>query len=236
MNEPFSLTVACKKCGRTVDTEDLDMEFLVAGCSHCSTLFSFSDQVKSADKRPVPRSPVPMPKGISVEDSGKQLTISRKWFGPAVIFIILFTLFWNGFMLVWYTIAVSQQEWLMAVFGSLHLAVGLGLLYYSPAGIFNTTTIDVIKDGFEIKHGPIPYPGHLLMLSESIQQLYCREKVNQGKNGTTCTYELHALTRDGKDERILKGLSQREQVLFLEQEIEKYIGITDTPVPGEIFR
>jgi hypothetical protein len=44
---------------------------------------------------------------------------------------------------------------------------------------------------------------------------------------------VSALLRDGRERKIMSGLDSPEEALFVESEIEKYLGITDRPVAGE---
>jgi hypothetical protein len=66
-------------------------------------------------------------------------------------------------------------------------------------------------------------------------QVYTKEVRHGGKGGGTRTYELHALTRDGRSVKLVSGLAGLDsaQALFIEKEIEKYLGIKDVPVEGE---
>ncbi|BAC08651.1 serine/threonine protein kinase [Thermosynechococcus vestitus] len=46
----------------------------------------------------------------------------------SLFFLIPFAVAWNGFLVVWYSLAIASGFWLMAVFATGHLAVGLGLI------------------------------------------------------------------------------------------------------------
>lgn len=49
-------------------------------------------------------------------------------FNISLLFLIPFAVAWNGFLVVWYTLALSAGNWFMAIFATGHLAVGLGLI------------------------------------------------------------------------------------------------------------
>lgn len=87
-----------------------------------------------------------------------------------------------------------------------------------------------------IRHGPIPAWGNRKINPAEIKQVYSREKVSHGKHGPNYSYEMHAATRSGKDIKLLAGLENKEQALYIEQEIERYQRIKDEPVAGEIPR
>lgn len=136
------MQLTCKQCGAEIPADHINLDRLIAKCSVCNAVFSFAAQFGQSETSPTfNRIAVPMPKGFTVDDLGGQLKITRRWFGPKIIALAFFALFWDGFMVVWYGIALWNQIWFMALFGLLHLAVGLGITYYVLAGFVNRTFI-----------------------------------------------------------------------------------------------
>jgi hypothetical protein len=231
------MQIDCRQCSAEIPAENVNLNRLVAKCSECNSVFSIADRFADADGyQHFERIDVPMPKGFEVEGLGGELQITRRWFSPQLIVLTVFALFWNGFMAVWFGIAISQRIWLMALFGIVHAMVGIGLAYYVLAGYFNTTLVRVGMGELSISQGPFPYPGNKRLDSVSIKQLYCKERSHRGEDLTGWSYELHIVTTDGKHEKLLTGLDESEQALYLEQEIERYLGIEDRPVRGELGR
>jgi hypothetical protein len=230
--------VTCKQCGAPIGAEALNLDRLVAKCAFCNAVFSFADQLEPAEQpRPAAeRFAVPMPKGFDVQARTGQLQIVRKWFSGLYIFLTVFTLFWNGFMVVWFTIALTQGIWPMAAFGTLHGAVGIGLLYYTLAGYLNKTVIQVDRRELTITHGPLPWPGNRRLNPFDLAQLYTRERLHHHRNSTSTTYEVYAILQDGTRQKLLSGLHEIEQALYIEQEIERFLEIEDRPVRGELAR
>ncbi|MBC2604700.1 hypothetical protein [Pelagicoccus albus] len=177
---------------------------------------------------------IPLPKSIELLSEYDAVVIRRTWKSAVAYFLLLFSLFWNGFMVVWMGIALSKGEWMMAAFGSIHATVGLALIYYTVALFLNKT--DVRIDGYtlSIKHYPVPTFGNKSVPVESIRQVYSTEKITRGKNGTNVTYQIHYLDQDNRQAKLLSGLSQAEQAHFIEAEIEKTLGIKNRPVQGEM--
>ena len=50
-------------------------------------------------------------------DLGTTLEIRRRWFTAAVLFLVFFCVFWNGFMIVWHGMAFASGAWFMSLFG-----------------------------------------------------------------------------------------------------------------------
>jgi hypothetical protein len=228
----------CKSCGATIGPENFVERLAMARCGHCGTVFAVSGLPTPAGAAPppAPRVKVPMPRGIQVEELGGLLEIRRRWFGPAFIFLAFFCVVWNGFMIVWHVMAWSMGAWFMSLFGLLHTAVGIGLAWFTLAGLLNTTTIRARRGLIEIASGPIPCGGNTTLTTDDLAQLYCKERVSHSKNGTSCAYEVLAVTKANVRKTLLKNLTEADQALFIEQELERFLGIEDRPVPGEIAR
>jgi hypothetical protein len=226
----------CPYCGSEVPAEHVNLDRLIAKCAGCNAVFSFEDQIDLPGMQPLKRLDVPLPKGIELANNGYDLTIIRRWFSLKYIFLTFFCLFWDGFLLFWYSMALSQRIWIMALFATGHAAVGVFLTYTTIAGYLNRTTITVSHTALAVSHGPLPWPGHKQLDSAGIRQMYCKEQIHRGKNSTTYTYEVHVALNTGKDEKLVTGLENSEQALYLEQEIERFLRIQDQPVRGELSR
>ena len=82
--------------------------------------------------------PVPCPEHFSVKDDGSTLRIRYWWVwsrftGPATICLL-----WNGFLVGWYWNAIrdgSRFMWLAMFITLPHAIIGLGVVYYTVAGL-----------------------------------------------------------------------------------------------------
>ena len=232
------IELSCKNCGATLQPENVSLPLCVARCPHCGAVFAIADPSRGesaagAAWRPRPR--VPMPPRVDVLDLGNHLEIRRSWFSPMLFFLLFFCIFWNGFMVVWHVMAISMGAWFMSVFGLLHTAVGLGLAYGTLAGFVNQTVIRVGQGLLEVQHGPLPWLGNKTLPAHEVQQLYCQEHVHHGKNGSSVTYSVELVRNEGR-ETLIKSLSECDQALFIEQELERFLKIEDQPVRGELAR
>ena len=228
------MQIKCKSCSRDIAASDVNIDQLVAKCSYCSAVFDFSDQLERSATA-TPRAEVQLPPGISVSQERGELLIRHRWFKPLFIFLAFFALVWDCFMVGWFYAALTDGIYIMAAFGIIHAGVGVGLTYYVIAGFFNTTTITVSRREIDVRHRPLFFPGTTLNPA-LLEQLYCKEKVHHNRRSTNYTYELHALAQDGTHKKLVGGLDEADQVLFLEQQIEAYLNIQDRPTQarGEV--
>lgn len=160
------------------------------------------------------------------------MRIEWRWFRPASLFLLGFCVFWDGFLVVWYSVAFSSGEMVMALFPLLHVAVGLGLSYTALASLLNRTVVEVRPHELSITHGPIPWRG-VRVARGALTQLYVEEKVSRSKNGTTVTWTVSAVLNTGRRQVLLTGLDEKGQALYLERALEARLGIVPEPVEGE---
>lgn len=175
----------------------------------------------------------PLPQNLELITEYDAIVIRRTWKSALAYFLVVFTLIWNTFMVVWMSIAISQGVWMMAAFGSIHAAVGLFLIYYTIALFVNKTDIRIDAYYLTVKHHPLRWMGQSQTPVEDVQQIYCKEKITRNKNSTSITYEVHYIDRNNKQKKLLSGLNDSSQAQFIEAEIEKVLGIKDRPVTGE---
>jgi hypothetical protein len=234
--------------------ENINIQMAIAKCNICSAVFSFYDEIapppggggagllgalgsaltkglgEAGQKdRPV-RSQftnLGLPKGFSLENTGEELRIKRRWFSPLFIFLTVFAVFWDGFLLVWFFIALTNGEPVMAAAGSFHALVGIGLTYFVVAGYINSTLIAVNWEHLIIYHYPLPWPGTKTLKTPDIDQLYCK-RIRGSKGGVS--YDVRVVLKDGKDLKIVGSLPEDTQALFIEQEVENRLKIKDRPV------
>ena len=190
-------------------------------------------------KEPVERAPVPLPDGFRVEEDGRNLRVQWRWFRPRAILLAFFCVGWNSALVSWYWALLGPEarepDLLGLLFPVAHVAVGLGLTYYTLALFLNTSTVAVNRVRLRIQHAPLPWRPTPNLSSRSIEQLYVMRHVSNRKNGLAAvTYDLRAVTREDRALKLLGGLDDLHQALWLEQEIERQLDIRDRPVAGEV--
>jgi hypothetical protein len=179
----------------------------------------------------------PIPEHISMEQTADGLLFSYRWFSPAFIFIALFAVVWDGFLVFWYSVVTSEgAPMVMLLFPIIHVLVGIGITYFALAGFYNRTLVLVGEGKLSIQHVPLPWPGNRVLLAADLVQLYSKERVIRTRNGAQMKYQLNAITRENKTITLMSNLTAPDQVRYLEHKLEEYLGITDVPVQGEMPR
>ena len=179
---------------------------------------------------------VPVPEKWQVDAKPGSLLVKWRWLSVAALFLVPFTLFWNGIMLTMaFGMSDGLKDPLKLLFALLipHVWIGIGLAYYCVALFLNSTTVKVIDGQLHVKHGPLPWRGTKAIPVRDLQQLFVVEK--RGSKGSI-SYELCALMRDGRRQSILTGLTSDGAARFLEVRLEQVMNITDQAVEGELRR
>ncbi len=227
--------LSCPSCGERINAEDIDLTSALAKCAACHAVFGIGEQVAGAP-RTTKRPRVELPRGMTVERGSRGILISRRWFGYHAFFLLFFSFIWNGFLLFWYTAAFSSDDpdIMMILFPIIHVAVGIGITYYTATLFLNRTNVGITRGELVIQHGPLPWAGNLALPARSIKQLFCKRVVKRNKNSTYYRYEVHALNEVGRRKRLLANLTTEEQAVFLEQELEDFLRIEDEHVEGQL--
>lgn len=234
---PAFSAVACPSCGTLLGPRDVSLDTLAGRCPGCQALVDLRGAVPPPAAAVDDVLPVPLPRGVHLEDRGRDMVIVRRWYSPVYIFLAFFAVMWNAFLVVWYAAAFAgDAPLLFKLFPLLHVAAGIGISYATLAGFLNRTTITVERDHLTVRHAPVPWSGNLDVSTLSLEQLYCTEKVHRGRNGTTVRYGVEAVLKDGRNLKVVTGLDDREQALFIEERMERHLGIPDRRVRSEMPR
>jgi hypothetical protein len=232
--------ISCPRCSSPISAVNVNIQQALASCPTCHAVFSLSgNQVNtSADSAPPQRAEVGIPERFQLTPGLNRLTIEWKWWTPVSWIFVLFTIVWNGFLVIFISLGSGQgasiSPNMLLLISSVHIMVGLFLIYFVVASWFNTTTVTVDKHKVTIKHEPVYWAGNTECLNMLIDQLYCVERIHKNKNGTSYSYQVHLKTKDGQTRKLITGLKEPQQALFLEQEIEKFLDIENQPIRGEL--
>lgn len=227
------MQIYCRSCGKEIQAENINLDKMIAKCSHCNAVFSFADMYEGVQAKQKSSFDAPTPQGIIVHREYDHLLIERKWSSVSGFFMLFFAVIWNGMIWGIFVPAFSfGDDMFFHLFLVPFILAGIYIAYMGLATIVNTTKIRVDNSALDIRHEPLPFPSRHLAVND-IEQLFTRQRISHSKNGTTVSYELLAIRNDAKEVSLLSNLERAEFALFIENEIENYLGIQDRPVLGE---
>jgi hypothetical protein len=179
----------------------------------------------------------PRPGNVTIDQEADALRLAYRWFSPKYVFMAFFCVAWDGFLLFWYGIALSQKTGMgniMIWFPIAHVAAGIGITYSTLAGFLNRTVVRVSSTAVTVRHGPLPWFGQKSVAASDIGQVYRQQVVTTGsRGGSSVTYRLSVATHDQRKIDLL-SCDSADTALFVEQEVERYLGIGDRRVAGEM--
>lgn len=241
----WGVKLFCIRCGALLRPEDADAARGTARCRACGEAFNFAERTTGAKtEHAAPAAAtdevLARPPQMSVDHQGRRLVIRWRWFTPAYLFMALFCVGWDSFLIFWYSIAFRSHNapWLMIVFPVVHVAVGVGLTYSVLCGFLNRTTLEITPDWLTIRHGPLPWAGNRQLAAAQLRQPFCersmsRNGMNANRTTAATIYQVSAVLNDGSKVKLIGGLRELTDARYLERQIELAMSIKPQPVAGE---
>jgi hypothetical protein len=227
--------LSCPKCKHFISGSDINIEKTIARCGHCNHVFGFSHDSHTGLLRPE----LLIPEGVETLKLRSELDIRLNWQKTTSKggrgFMTLFTFAWNLILLPFVLMIVLSGNWGILLFISLHLAVGLGLLWYTAAIYLNRTVLSINSRRLKVRSLPVRLPTSRTkeMDVRDIDQLYVSKYTASTTNGVpNYAYALYAVMKDGSKVSLLRGMNKETQ-RYIEQEIEGFLSIKNESVDGE---
>lgn len=218
--------IVCPSCGTAASASDLNINDKIAKCGQCDSVYSFQNAISPLLSFESPKQEVLRPEGIDVfyfKDEmditlTQPITLVDAIVGPLMVFFaVLLTLSLFSKKMHW---AVPAVMWGMSAYPLFNL-------------IFHRRyKVNIVADKkhFSIIYKPRRYgqKNHHYD-AQDIDQLYVRSK--EGLYDLMLSVHTpHGIKQVPVIQRI-NGLSKAR---YLEQEIERYLGISDRPIPEEV--
>lgn len=228
--------MTCRNCGAGLEADRIDSSLAVATCGHCGSLHEMPNamadtsvqagSVGSSSKSK--RIDVALPSRFDVQKTETSLQVT--WAVGGIFHGVVLTLMAAGFAYA----ALSSGMFFL-------LGGSLGLLYLAVVRTVNKRRIRVDRSSLQVAQGPMPWPGARTIDASDIEQLFATEHETRSESGEQDSKEIHiskhyrlsANTRSKGRVTILGGLRDPLQALWLEQEIEQVLGLSDRRVAGE---
>lgn len=213
------MIVACPTCRREIPAGDVHLETGLARCTKCDRVFTVS-------AGPVAVA-VGRPPSVTEEEIAGRFTLTWRWFTPVALFLILFCVVWDGFLVMWHGVLlgsiltgnVGPEALCPSLFALPHTVVGIVLPYIAAAQLVNRTTVQLGEGAVTIRHGPLWWPGVRRLESRDIGSL--RMDVTYNRN--SASYRLMARRRDGTEVSLLSA--EREVVQYVGQSVGHRLGV-----------
>lgn len=173
------------------------------------------------------------PATLQVERTGDSIAITRAWYRPIHWVVAGMAVFWDALsVFVTAQIVKEHLHWAILLASVANLAIAALMSYYTVVGFLNKTRFRVAGGTLEVWHGPLRWTSRGRKLPvETLAQLFVIQQLGWD-DGTY--YQLCAVLKDGSKLALVSGLGTGEELLFVEETLERYLHIEDQPVENEV--
>jgi len=161
----------------------------------------------------------------SGQHDGSALRITIRWYKPSCYVALVMGVFFSIAPLL-FQLRTGQP---LVLWGWL-LFLAFGLPFFYGGLTLRTNRTEVLATGKELRiwHGPLPtFSSPKRRLStELIDQLYCT-KENVGQQTDSWRFKLFIRLESGELVEVIDKIDTPDSLLYIEQQLESYLGITD---------
>lgn len=224
------MKVYCQSCGTKIKRGRINKRLRFVYCHSCKAVHSLDDLFPERHTHRRRKRVDPTP-DIEIVESEEGLKVTKDWHRLNLIFIGIALLFFTGGSSS--IIESLSTLTIQSILGLLITVIPTMLLFYFGAAcLLNKTILTVTSNKIVIRHTPVHtlfYRDRAITLG-SITQLYTKRVWGEDSD----TFDLYLIDGGNRHIKILENNRKKEPVLYIEQEIEKYLGIEDRDVPGSV--
>ncbi|MFK7998343.1 MAG: hypothetical protein AB8H86_02055 [Polyangiales bacterium] len=226
----------CPACNAEVPAKEIRRERSVARCPRCQVSIDLAegDEVVALGFRE------PEIDGLVVEideepkksdtyrdaiASGGRFYARTRWRHRGLIFLTIFALFWNSFLVVWYSLVGGMGAPIFFVlFPLIHVGVGVGVLWQVLSGWLNHTHIRVEDRRLEVVHKPIPtlFDKMKPALLDEVDMFMVEETLSNQNQGhkSTSGWRIDARLKSGATVPVVTRLRNEAAAHFIARRLE----------------
>lgn len=149
------MSIACPKCQQTVPGTEINVQANLAKCPSCHHLFKPSELLAAEAAAPPKKVSVTPPPGSRITMNtrgGASLTLTapRPRFSIANLGILIFSIFWLGFITIWTALALFGGGSFMALFSIPFWAVGIFMFLRGYRAIVTRQELEITSSEFTL--------------------------------------------------------------------------------------
>jgi DNA-directed RNA polymerase subunit RPC12/RpoP len=246
VNAPITPSYACTHCGGAIAPQSIQLARQIGTCQRCGHLVDLAPQIAAAQAQQTQagqaqagqaapprqriRPPVALPAGLAIREEsttfgkGGTLVVTRRWMRTKH-FVMLFLFLAGSSVVAWQWMQNGASTGLIAATVAL-----VALDYVLLSMMVNRTVVRASAERVDVTSGPLPLPLPLgeraSAAAQDLQQLYAAEKDGR--------FVVCAVKKDGSRVDLVEMLITAEQALFIEQQLERVLGLVDFEIPGEL--
>jgi len=241
LHKEASLQLICSECNEPIDNADVSIGDSIAKCKNCESIFTLDET--EFEKRRSGHPIFLVPDGTEILKLITSLEISTSWLRSSkkdkIKFDFIMTSFFGTFSAMGFGVGIMTASLFLILISSFFVLISVFLTYLFIGNLVNKTYIKISEDALTIYHKPLKFVSwkeHNIPLA-SIQQLFVKEyQTNRSVNNVPLkAFGLYLKKKNEKTMKIMEDMN-RETSLYVEQEIEEFLNISDKRMKGEILK
>lgn len=227
----------CIFCQYDIPAQDIELSQRLAKCRSCNQVFVIDLPTPITTIQPAMTATASLPsrpEKLRIVDENGQGYMQWRWFHPMAFGLLFFCIAWDSFLIFWYSSALfgmggngapAPFHWLSIIFPIGHVAIGVGLTYYTLCLFLNKTQI--IYDGTYVifRSGPIPTFRNRSFTSEEIRRLESESRFQSGKSGGQTIYQLFVVLADNTRKPLISYETDPALVRYVQRQLESWLGL-----------
>ena len=218
--------IHCTACGHEASAADMNIQDKIAKCSQCNVVFSFQEEISElVGTTKVAKEEVVRPAGVEIFEFKDELEISIQQ--PLLVWEILASIFLPVYAVMSTAIAATEGGilWVSGILWILTLGMAFNLSQRKKHYIH----VNIDDEYLEVEWRPKKLHKDQKYKISEIDQVY----VKKGSTGVCSVHIIVNGVEGQKHVTLFKHLKSHSKARYVEQEIERYLGITDRAVPEE---
>lgn len=226
--------VDCPSCSETVPGEHLNIQSNIAKCNSCDIIFSINEQVEKLSLQNNISQDILRPEGVELTHFQNDLDISvaQSWNTSEIIFISLLPLILLMISSAFIELAPPTSFFKVGLL-SFWLVSIVGYIAYFFIRKKHKIYIHIDDRDLYIERRPKKFIKDKKYAIEDIDQVYIKSITSSsGTKGVGIFMVVNDIKGQKKVE-LINSVNSRTKAKYIEQEIERHLGITDRRVPDE---
>ncbi len=216
--------VNCPSCSQPVGADHINLDKSLAKCGACHVIFSIEEEVADLKIKEKIKEEFFRPEGVDLffYKGDMEITVKQPvhWIDSSVGMLLP--------VIAGFSFFICYDKGYSFFVPTILVAISLFFIYRLITYFKAKTFIDVNDQHLKIRHRPSNYKKDKTFAAEDIDQIYLKHSsVNSGY------FILNMIVNGpgGQTHQELVSVSTISKAKYLEQEIEKYLGIEDRKVP-----
>ncbi|GLR15635.1 BRcat domain-containing protein [Portibacter lacus] len=227
--------VYCPSCSEPVPAENLNIHSYAAKCSACNSIFSFREDVDEVLVHDKISQEIIKPEGVELNYFGEHLDITlneQPWGNLESAIVAFFPLLLMITSLIFIKM-VDSTGFSKTILLAILITATIAYISYFFIRKKHKIYIHIDKENLYIERRPRKFIKDEIYSIEEIDQVYIKSVPSASATSVAQIFMIVNGPKGQKHVKLVKQVNSLAKAKYLEQEIERHLGIKDRKVIGE---